>query len=81
MNCLEKFLREGEERSFGQDRQLLITVRARDSKGRVKYLKALIDTGAEANLVKEKLLHENTLKKSENPLRLITADGTTMPGG
>ena len=43
--------------------------------------RALIDAGAEANLVRRGWLPEDDLRPARHPLTLITADGTQMEGG
>ena len=44
-------------------------------------IKALIDTGAEANLIKKGLIHARFLRPARNPLVLVTANGCRMEGG
>ena len=49
--------------------------------GTRRRARALIDTGAEANLVRRGWLSDEELLPARNPLTLITADGTQMAGG
>ena len=70
-----------EEASHDDDRQLLVTVKTRGPDGRIRYLKALVDTGAEANLVRTGLLSPSLFRRSRHPLSLVTADGKRMEGG
>ena len=65
----------------GNAKQLLIKIRATQPDGRQVDLHALIDTGAQANLIKKGLLHPSVFRPSQKPLALITADGTKMDGG
>ena len=44
-------------------------------------LKVLIDTGAEANLIRKGVLNASCFRNSKNPIRLFTADGSPMNGG
>ena len=62
-------------------RQLMLDVRARCSDGRKLVLRVLIDTGAEANLIRKGLLAPELMKTSLKPLTLVTADGSPMEGG
>ena len=62
-------------------RQLLLDVRARGSDGRKLVLRVLVDTGAEANLVRKGLVTPELLKPAKTPLTLVTADGSRMEGG
>ena len=70
----------GEVRGYEGDRQLLIWVKAQFKKEDF-FMQVLIDTGAEANLVRRGLLPARYLQKARNPISLLTADGTHMAGG
>ena len=41
----------------------------------------MVDTGAQVNLIKEKLVAHQFFRSAENPVRLITANNTTSEGG
>ena len=65
----------------GNAKQLLIKIRATQPDGRQFDLHALIDTGAQANLIRKDMLPLSAYQQSHRPLALITADGTRMEGG
>ena len=65
----------------GSARQLVMRLRATTCVGRDFWLNVLIDTGAEANLIKIGLLHTEEVRRSHRPLALRTADGSKMRGG
>ena len=44
-------------------------------------LKILVDTGAQVNLIKEKLVARQFFKSAENRIKLITANNTILEGG
>ena len=46
-----------------------------------KKIGALIDTGAEANLVRKKIIPSQFMKPARRPLVLVTANGRRMNGG
>ena len=56
-------------------------LKATTSLGREKYIQALIDTGAEANLIRAGLFKKDEMRPSASPLSLRTADGSVMSGG
>ena len=62
-------------------KQLLLHIRAKTQQGRPLTLRALVDNGAEANLIRKGLLPPHIMQISKNPLALVTADGTRMDGG
>ena len=61
--------------------QVMLTMQARHPQGDPMILKVLIDSGAEANLVRYDLFPKSTLKPSPSPLTLVTANGELMGGG
>ena len=65
----------------GSARQLVMTLKATTSMGRDRYIQALIDTGAEANLIRASLFASGEMRPSTSPLSLRTADGSVMRGG
>lgn len=58
-----------------------MTLKATTSLGRERYIKALVDTGAEANLIRAGLFDSGEMRPSSSPLSLRTADGSVMRGG
>ena len=64
----------------GSERQLLLRVRAQHHEGEAFDLQVLIDTGAEANLIRRDLV-PHLLSQSPRPLALLTANGARMVGG
>ncbi len=62
-------------------RQLLIRVMAVPEVGPPVILQALVDTGAETNLIRTGLLPQGSFLPARDPLCLVTADGKRMPGG
>ena len=60
---------------------MMFTKQARHPQGDPMILKVLIDSGAEANLVRYDLFPKSTLKPSPAPLTLVTANGELMGGG
>jgi hypothetical protein len=61
--------------------QLVLKIPAQLPNGATHFLKILIDTGAEANLVRKNLLPSHLFYPSRNPLRLLAANGLLMQGG
>ena len=64
-----------------KDLRLIMSVYARLPSGRGQTLQILIDTGAEANLIKEGLVLPNEFRSTTNWLCLTTANGQTLRGG
>ncbi len=62
------------------NKQLTIWAKATGPNGEEFLLETLVDTGAEANLVRRGLLSE-MMTTSLRQLTLVTADGTRMEGG
>jgi len=67
------------ERPDGE-RQLLLEVTAEHPSGRTVTMHVLVDTGAEANLIRKGLMPD-LMVPSTRPLALYTADGSRMDGG
>ena len=61
--------------------RLVIRASALLPDGTTVDLKALIDTGAEVNLIHSRVLPSHLLRHSPNPVRLGTANGQPLPGG
>ena len=65
---------------LNRERQLIVRT-VIEINGTRRRATALIDTGAEANLVRRGWLSDEELRPARHPLTLITADGTQMSGG
>lgn len=65
---------------LNRERQLIIRT-VIDINGTKRQARALIDTGAEANLVRRGWLPESDLRPARHPLTLITTHGKQMGGG
>ena len=65
---------------LNRERQLIVRTVV-EINGTRRRARALIDTGAEANLVRRGWLSDEELRPARRPLMLITADGTQMSGG
>ena len=57
-----------------------MTLRVRGPNGKDTHLTALVDTGAQANLIKTGLV-ANLATPCKKTLRLVTANGDVLPGG
>ena len=44
-------------------------------------MKVLVDTGAQVDLVNERLVPQDCAKEAKNPVRLIAANGERLSGG
>ena len=60
---------------------MLMDVYAKLPSGRGQVLHILIDTGAEANLVREGLLLRSEVSRAGSPLHFTMANGQSMRGG
>ena len=69
-----------EVKVLNRERQLIVRTVV-EINGIRRRARALIDTGAEANLVRRGWLSDEELRPAKSPLTLITADGTQMAGG
>jgi len=63
------------------DMQLIMRIPAEMPNGESKILKVLIDTGAEANLIKIGLIPDHLFHSAKKVLHLITASGQSLAGG
>ena len=68
-------------RKFCKDRQLLVRTKVELLNGTTQKLDILIDTGAEANLIKSGLIPEHLMYPAKEPLRFQTANGEILEGG
>ena len=64
----------------GRHVQLLLDIDAHLPNGNLIALKILVDTGAQVNLIKEKLVPRQFFRSAENPVKLITANNTILEG-
>jgi len=62
-------------------RQIALEILVCPINGENKVVKALIDTGAQINVVKRGLFPENVMKPAKKPLMLTLADGQAFWGG
>ena len=67
-------------RSADKERQLLIRTKVKLLNGTSQKLDVLIDTGAEANLVKRVLIQDQLFYPAQNPLRFEAANGEVLAG-
>jgi hypothetical protein len=65
----------------GEETQLLLRLDATTKGGEKKQLLALVDTGAQVNLFRSGLFHACDTTKAQNPISLVTVDGTRLGGG
>ena len=70
----------GKVEERGRKRQLLMEVEVAVH-GEKKAIKALIDTGAQANLVRGDLFPADCFRPARQPLALSTVSGEALPGG
>ncbi len=64
----------------GRQMQLLLDIDASLPNGTLVALKVLVDTGAQVNLIKERLVPCQFFRRAENPLKLITANSSILEG-
>ena len=68
-------------RTVGDHLQLLMKIRVLLSKGAEKDLSVLVDTGAEAKLIKKGFLNDSLMRTAREPLSFVTASGQPLEGG
>ena len=71
----------GKLMSVGGSRQMLMCVRVSDREGGQHTAKALVDTGAQCNLIRRGFLPSRLMSRAKEPLVLLTADHSRMAGG
>lgn len=66
-----------------KEKELMLTLvlRVCSPGGRQKFIRALVDTGAQVNLIKKGLFPGGDFVEAESPLRLIAANGQVLEGG
>ena len=60
---------------------LTMLLRVTMPSGKQRIIKALVDTGAQVNLIQKGLLDEEEFSAAETPLNLIAANGQVLEGG
>ena len=76
----ENAFRVGKVVCKGEDLQLLLQPKVVAPDGSERILSVLVDSGAEANLIRLGLF-EKMLKPAKSPVRLAAVNGTTLDGG
>ena len=71
----------GRVSSTKEETQLVMNIPMKTAGGTVKLINVLIDTGAQANLIKKGTFEENELQTALFPLTLIAANGDRISGG
>ncbi len=61
--------------------QLVLPLTLDLGRGQVVRVKALVDTGAQANLINEELIPKNCMRWARDQLHLVAANGLSIPGG
>ena len=78
----EEFERSvGRVNAIGTKMQLVIPLKVTFANGDSKILKALIDTGAMANLIRPSIVAHSLSCISRNPITLVAANSGRIPGG
>ena len=67
--------------SPGHELRLAMLLKVKTSQGHTQSLRTLIDTGAEANLIRQGVLDSHFFRAADDPIQLVTANGQTMMGG
>jgi hypothetical protein len=73
--------RVGRVKTLGDEKQLCMNVLAILPNGDRKPIKVLIDTGAEANLIKRGLISSECFTSARSPVNLVAANGQVLEGG
>ena len=60
--------------------QLFLEIDASLPNGNLVALEVLVDTGAQVNLIKERLVTCQFFQRAKNPVRLITAKNSILEG-
>ena len=81
--CLQKVknFRVGKIVHADDELQLLMRLFVRLPTGEGRVLNALIDTGAQVNLIRTGLLEPRLLQRAKSPVRLVTANNQVLQGG
>ena len=73
--------RVGKVERVEENLQLLMKLEAEMVNGEVQIIKVLIDTGAQANLIRKGLVDDHLMYAARKPLTLATANGQRLEGG
>jgi hypothetical protein len=71
----------GGARKVGKERQLLLKTDVELRNGDLQKMDILVDTGAEANLIRKGLVSDHLTYAAKKPLRFATANGQNLSGG
>ena len=71
---------ENDWRKGGRQIPILLDTDAHLSNGNLIALKILVDTGAQVNLIKEKVVARQFFRSAENRVKLITAKNSNLEG-
>ena len=71
----------GQVRKCKEEMQLLMKIQTELPNGQIEFLDVLVDTGAEANLVKLGKMPKHLVYVPPKPLKFITASGHRLRGG
>jgi len=79
--CSEKMVVVDKVKTNGREAQLTLKVRVEFPSGFRKILTILIDTGAQANLLREGIIPHSEFSRAEERLHFSTANGQCLRGG
>ena len=71
----------GRVRNCDNEMQLIMTIQIEVPNGQVEFLNVLVDTGAEANLVKIGKMPRHLVYVPPKPFNFVTASGQRLRGG
>jgi hypothetical protein len=71
----------GGARKVGKERQLLLKTDVELRNGDIQKMDILVDTGAEANLIRKGLISNHLTYVARKPLKFATANGQSLGGG
>ena len=74
-------LRNKKSRGIPKCSKLKVTVLVTWADGTTQNMEALVDTGAEVNLVNPRVVSQNLLLPSKKPVRLVVANSHLLQGG
>ena len=65
----------------GEEHQMLMKLHFRLPNGKIQLFRALVDTGAQVNLMSDKCVPFHLSHPAEPPVRLVAANGQVIEGG
>jgi hypothetical protein len=80
MRMLKKSSKRGRFKALKKDRQLLMHTQVELMDGEEKAMDILVDTGAEANLIRQGLVGDHLMYVAKEPLKFETANGQALAG-